>query len=82
MNRTFLTTLEISENSDVQSYADEILEVLQDEGLPVLTVVPWGQVSAQPAVSSLGQMPLPTVPEPPQPNAFQSVSPIDPWLPG
>lgn len=81
MKRTALLTFELSETSDIQSYADESLAILQDEGLPAITCVPWGQVSAQPDEELLGQSPLPTPQFAPQPDAFGSITPSDPWLP-
>ena len=81
MKRTCLLTFDISENEDIKSYADESLSILTDEGLPVISCVPWGQVSAQPDMELLGQNPLPIAPEPPQPDAFSALIPSDPWLP-
>jgi len=81
MKRTCLLTFDLPDSSDIQSYADEALSILQEEGLPALTCVPWGQVSAQPDEELLGQSPLPTQQFAPQPDAFSSLSPIDPWLP-
>lgn len=81
MKRTCLLTFDISESSDIASYADEALSILQDEGLPAITCVPWGQVSAQPDEDLLGQSPLPTAIDSPQPDAFGSLIASGPWLP-
>lgn len=81
MKRTCLLTFELSETSDILSYADEALSILQDEGLPAITCVPWGQVSAQPPEELLGQNPFPTAQPVAQPDAFAAVTPSDPWLP-
>lgn len=81
MTRTLLVALELSESSDISSYADEVLDLLESEGLPVTSVVPWGQAALQPPENTLGQMPLPTVQTPPQSDAFSSLAPSDPWLP-
>jgi len=81
MKRTLLVTLNLPDTSSLQEYADEILDILQSESIPVLTVLPWGQVSSQVDEGYLGQSPLPIAPEVNQPDAFQSVT-TDPWLPG
>lgn len=81
MKRTCLLTFELSEISDIKSYADEALSILQDEGMPAITCVPWGQASLDTTEESLGQSPLPIAPTPPQPDAFGSLIPSDPWLP-
>ena len=81
MKRTCLLTFELSEASSIQSYADEALAILQDEGLPAITCVPWGAASAQPDEELLGQSPLPTPQFAAQPDAFSSLIPSDPWLP-
>lgn len=81
MKRTCLLTFDIPETSDIASYADEALSILQDEGLPAVTCVPWGQVSAQPPGDLLGQMPFPTAQPVSQPDAFASLTSSDPWLP-
>lgn len=81
MKRTCLLTFELSENSSIQSYADEALAILQDEGLPAITCVPWGQASLDSPEEFLGQSPLPTPQFAPQPDAFGSLLPSDPWLP-
>lgn len=81
MKRTALLTFELSENSSIQSYADEALSILQEEGLPAVTCVPWGQVADQQPEDLLGQNPFPTVQPASQPDAFGSINPSDPWLP-
>lgn len=78
MKRTCLLTFDLSDSSDIQSYADEALSVLQDEGLPAITCVPWGQVSAQPNEDFVGQSPLPTTAPPPM---IEPLTSYDPWLP-
>lgn len=80
MKRTCLLTFELSESSDILSYADEALAILQEEGLPAITCVPWGQASSQQPDDLLGQNPFPTVAAPAQPDAFATVAPSDPWL--
>jgi hypothetical protein len=80
MKRTALLTFELSETSDILSYADEALSILQDEGLPAITCVPWGQVSDQQPEDLLGQNSFPTAAAPAQPDVFTSVTPSDPWL--
>jgi len=81
MKRTCLLTFELSESSDILSYADEALSILQDEGLPAITCVPWGQVSSQQPEDLLGQNPFPTAQPVSQPDAFASLTQSDPWLP-
>lgn len=81
MKRTALLTFDISETSDIKSYADEALAILQDEGLPAITCVPWGQVAEQQPDELLGQNPFPTAQPVSQPDAFSSLAPSDPWLP-
>ncbi len=78
MKRTLLVTLEIGTHEDISAYADEVLSILTEEGLPVTAVVPWGQVATQPEDDGLGQSPLPISPAQPEtPPAFVG----DPWLP-
>ncbi len=82
MKRTALLTFDISESSDIKLFADEALSILQDEGMPAITCVPWGQASLDTPEEFLGQSPLPIAPTPPAPDAFSSLAPSDPWLPG
>ena len=81
MKRTALLTFDIPETSDIKSYADEALSILQDEGLPAITCVPWGQVAEQQTEDLLGQSSLPITQMPTAPDAFSSLLPSDPWLP-
>jgi len=80
MKRTCLLTFELSETSSIQSYADEALSILQDEGMPAITCVPWGQASLESPEEFLGQSPLPTAPTPSQPELFAQGFFTDPWL--
>lgn len=82
MKRTVLVTLEISEHENISTYADEILEILQEEGLPVTSSLPWGQASLPPAENAVGQnfLPIPEVPSVSSPDVFDSLSPSDPWV--
>jgi hypothetical protein len=50
--------------------------------MPAITCVPWGQASLDTPEEFLGQSPLPIAPTPPAPDAFSSLAPSDPWLPG
>lgn len=80
MKRTALLTFELSESSSIKSYADEALSILQDEGMPALTCVPWGQAALEAPEEFLGQSPLPIAPTPSQSEPFAQGFFSDPWL--
>lgn len=66
MTRTFLVAIDITDSSDPAQWAEEILSILTDEGIPVKSVNPW---SSPQQTLDLGQTDLPTFATP-QPTPF------------
>ena len=59
MTRTFLVACDIDPTTDVDSFALDILDSLQSDGIPATSVKPWASAMTD---QSSDELPMPTLP--------------------